>query len=104
MSIARTILQTTALSCALALPLHAQEQPAETPVTIWDAISFDNILTLVVQSFIPTLRVLADVRYAQIDVDSVRNRVALVGVDVRPFLPYAEADACAITANSLKRF
>ena len=81
MSIASTILQTTALSCALALPLHAQEQPAETPVTIWDAISFDNILTLVVQSFIPTLRVLADVRYAQIDVDSVRNRVALVGVD-----------------------
>lgn len=101
MSIARTILQTTALSCALALPLHAQEQPAETPVTIWDAISFDNILTLVVQSFIPTLRILADVRYAQIDVDSVRNRVALVGVDVRPFLPYAEADACAITADSL---
>ncbi|WP_375266823.1 hypothetical protein [Planktotalea sp.] len=101
MSAFRTIFQTTALTCALTLPLHAQEQPVETPVTIWDAISFDNILTLVVQSFIPTLRVLADVRYDQIDVDSVRNRVALVGVDVRPFLPYVEADACAIAADSL---
>ncbi len=101
MSIFRTFLQTTALTCAFALPLHAQEQVTETPVTFWDSFSLDNILTLVVQSFIPTLRVLADVRYDQIDVDSVRNRVALVGVDIRPFLPYVEGDACTITADGL---
>ncbi len=101
MSTLRVLLKTTALTCVLALPLHAQEQTPEVPVTLWDNFSLDNILTLVVQSFIPTLRVLADVRYDQIDVDAVRNRVALVGVDVRPFLPYGEADACAITADSL---
>ena len=101
MSVKRTILYTGALTCALAMPLHAQEQAAENPVTLWDNFSLDNILTMVVQSFIPTLRVLADVRYEQIDVDVVRNRIALVGVDVRPFLPYVEGDACAITADGL---
>jgi len=101
----RHLTTTTALVCALALPLHAQSTaappPAETPLTIWDVISFDRILTLFVQSFMPTLRVLADVRYAQIDVDAVRNRIALEGVRITPFLPYAEADACSVTADSL---
>lgn len=96
---------TTALICAAALPLHAQSTampaPVETPVTIWDAFSFDTLLTLLVQSFMPTLRVLADVRYDQIDVDVVRNRVSLEGVDIRPLLPYAAPDACRITADSL---
>lgn len=101
MSILRTLAQSTALTCALALPLHAQEQATETPVTIWDAFSLENILTMVVQSFIPSLRILADVRYDQIDVDPVRNRIALVGVDIRPFLPHVEADNCAITADGL---
>lgn len=40
-------------------------------------------------------------RYDQIDVDPVRNRVALVGIDIRPFLPYVDGDACAITADGL---
>lgn len=101
MSIFKRLFQTTALSCALALPLHAQDQPVETPVTIWDSVSLENILTLVVQSFMPTLRVFADVRYNQIDIDPVRNRMALVGIDVRPFLPYGEIDACTVTADAL---
>lgn len=101
MSVLRNLTQTTALSCALALPLHAQEQPIETPVTIWDAFSLETLLSLAVQSTMPMLRVLADVRYDQIDVDPVRNRLALVGVDIRPFLPYVEGDACKITADSI---
>lgn len=101
MSVLRTLAQSTALTCALALPLHAQEQVTETPLTIWDAFSLENILTMVVQSFMPTLRVLADVRYEQIDVDPVRNRVALIGVDIRPYLPHVEGDNCAITADAL---
>ncbi len=101
MSVFRTLAHSTALTCALALPLQAQDAAPETPVTIWDAFSLENILTMVVQSFMPSLRVLADVRYDQIDVDPVRNRVALVGVDIRPYLPYVDADACAITADAL---
>lgn len=101
MSILRTLAQTTALTCALALPAHAQTQSTENPVNFWDVLSLESILTLVVQSFMPTLRVLADVRYSQIDVDPVRNRLAFVGVDVRPFLPYVSEDDCAITADGL---
>jgi hypothetical protein len=101
MSILKRLIHTTALTCALALPLHAQEQPVETPVTIWDSLSLENILTLVVQSFMPGLRVLADVRYDQIDVDPVRNRISMIGIDVRPFLPYADADSCVIKADAL---
>lgn len=101
MSVLRTLARSTALTCALALPLHAQDQPTETPVTIWDAFSLENFFTLVFQSFMPTLRVLADVRYDQIDVDPVRNRFALIGVDIRPYLPYVDGDACAITADTL---
>lgn len=101
MSLFRRLTQTTALTCVLAVPLHAQEQPIETPVTIWDALSLENFLTMAVQSAMPMLRVLADVRYDQIDVDPVRNRMALVGVDIRPFLPYVEDDSCKITADSI---
>lgn len=102
MSVLRKCLHSTALTCALALPLHAQDTPApETPVTLWDAFSVENLLGMIVQSFMPTLRVLADVRYAQIDVDPVRNRIALVGVDIRPYLPYVDGDACAITADAI---
>lgn len=104
MSLFRTLARTTALTCALALPLAplgAQDAPPEQPVTLWDQFSLENILTLVVQSFMPTLRLLADVRYDQIDVDPVRNRLSLVGVDIRPYLPYVTGDACAITADSI---
>ena len=101
MPVIRTFAQTMALTCALASPLHAQEQTTETPFTIWDAFSLENILTLFVQSALPTLRALADVRYDQIDVDPVRSRIALIGVDIRPFLPYVDGDACAITADAL---
>ncbi|MEM9580302.1 MAG: hypothetical protein AAF891_06415 [Pseudomonadota bacterium] len=103
MTVFRRLTTTTALISALALPLHAQTEtaPAETPVTIWDTFSLDTLLTLLVQSFMPSLRVLADVRYSQIDVDAVRNRLALEGVDIRPFLPYAEADSCVVKADSL---
>ncbi|MGB7317395.1 MAG: hypothetical protein WBC85_05445, partial [Planktotalea sp.] len=100
MSILRSLAQSTALTCALALPLQAQDT-VEMPVTIWDALSLENIMTIVVQSFMPTLRVLADVRYDQIDVDPVRNRIALVGVDIRPYLAHVKGDACAITADEL---
>lgn len=102
----------SALACALALPLALPAPAAaqstatppnaapETPVTLWDNFSLENILTMFVQSMIPSLRVLADVRYDQIDVDPVRNRLALVGVDIRPFLPYVQGDSCAIKVDS----
>ncbi len=101
MSVLRTLAHTTALSCALALPVQAQDAAPETPVTLWDAFTLENVLTMVVQSFMPTLRVFADIRYDQIDIDPVRNRVALVGVDIRPYLPHVEGDSCAITADAL---
>jgi len=40
-------------------------------------------------------------RRDQIDVDIVRNRIALEGVDIRPKLPYGAPDACTIIADSL---
>ncbi|MEP5730396.1 MAG: hypothetical protein ABJL67_13630 [Sulfitobacter sp.] len=97
----RTFARTTILASVIALPLQAQAQNVETPYTVWDAFSLENVLKFIVQSAMPTLRVLADVRYDQIDVDILRNRVALVGVDIRPFLPYVEGDACVITADAL---
>ena len=100
-SLAHSTALSTALCGALALPLHAQNAAPELPVTIWDTFSLENILTMVVQSFTPTLRVLADVRYDQIDVDPVRNRMALIGVDIRPYLPHVEGDACVVTADTL---
>ena len=101
MSVLKTISQTIVVACAIASPLHAQAPTTETPVTIWDAFSLENFLKFVIQSTMPSLRALADIRYDQIDVDPVRNRIALIGADIRPFLPYIDNDGCVITADAL---
>jgi hypothetical protein len=107
MSYLSRCLKTTALCCALSAPLTAPVQaqsadaPLETPVTFWNSLSLDGFLGLIIQSAMPSLRFFADLRYDQIDVDSVRNSLALIGVDIRPYLPYVAGDACAARADRI---
>lgn len=96
----RTLVASTALTAAVAAPISAQETPAETPITLWDTFTFENIVTGLLQSIMPSLRALADIRYDDISVEPVRNRLSLVGADIRPFLPYtSDPEACRITAD-----
>ena len=93
----KTLAQTTALTCSLALPLHAQEQTVETPITVWDTFSLENIITLFVQSAMPSLRALADVRYDQIDVDLLSCFETFA--KTHPFAPLAATHASEQTSE-----
>lgn len=89
------------LTTCLAPQLAAQDTAKEVPISLWDNFTAENILTAIVQSMTPSLRMLADIRYEDISVDATLNRVMLLGADIRPRLPYGAPDACTVTADTI---
>lgn len=86
-----------------ALAQSSADQTATPPQRpgFFDIFNFETLTTSLTNTLMTTARAFADIRYDQISFDPLAMRLTVVGLDVRPFMPGPDPDACVVTAGRL---
>lgn len=92
------MLSTAFLGSTAIATVLAVSAAAAAPLTVLDLLSIDRLANMVAQSAVVGLRGVADLRYVDLDLRPLEGRMALTGLEVRPY-DQEDYPGCSVTVD-----